>query len=245
MKKIRVAICDDKKKIVDVMSSAVQRSFARHDVLAEVETFSAADQLWSEMREKSFDLLFLDIGLPRMDGITFGEKLRRKGDHTAIIFVSAREDQVFDTFKVQPFAFVRKINFLNDLTRAIDSWVAAYADRFHETFVVQNKNGIMNISIDSVIYVEGSGKTQIIHLADKDEPVSVYRSMETLEEELAEKGFIRIHKGILVNYRYIARIGVNEVETVGGESLPLSRRRAATIKAEYLQLLKSGGAFVL
>ena len=245
MDKIRIAVCEDKEKIVSVMVSAVERSFARHGVEAEIETFSAADALWRAMQEKVYDLLFLDIGLPRMDGITFGEKLRSRGDRTDIIYVSAREDQVFASFKVHPFAFVRKSNFQSDLTRAIDGYCAKFSDRRGDTIVVQSKSGVMNIPVRSIVYFEGSGKMQLIHVEGKQEPIGVYRSMEALQAEFAEKGFIRIHKGLLVNCKYIARLLVDSVELLGGEKLPLSRRRAAAIRKEFLDYLKNGGSSVL
>ena len=69
--------------------------------------------------------------------------------------------------------------------------------------------------------------------------------METLESELAPYGFIRIHKGMLVNYRFISRILALEVELTTGTVLPLSRRKAAEIKQQYLKLLSRAGSVLL
>ena len=180
-----------------------------------------------------------------MDGISLGEKLRSVGNRTDIIYVSAREDRVFDTFKVRPFDFVRKSNFLGDLSRVIDSYIDARIKKQSDVLVVQNKSGVMNLPLSNVVYFEGAGKIQLIHTEDLKEPIKVYRSIESIESELGGKGFIRIHKGLIVNYRYISRILVSDVELTTGELLPLSRRRACSIKEEYLGLLKSGGSVIL
>lgn len=90
------------------------------------------------------------------------------------------------------------------------------------------------------MYFEGSGKSQLVHIDGRKDCVTIYKSMESLEEEFKEKGFIRIHKGMLVNYKYISRILVGDVELSTGEVLPMSRRRTTAIKAEYLALLKNG-----
>ena len=152
---------------------------------------------------------------------------------------------MFDTFKVHPFDFVRKSNFLGDLSRVIDNYIESRIKKGSDVLVVQNKSGVMNVPLSDVVYFEGAGKIQLIHSVSLKEPIRIYRSIESIEAELVGKGFIRIHKGLIVNYRYIARILVSDVELTTGELLPLSRRRAAAIKEEYLELLKSGGSVVL
>ncbi|HIV63564.1 MAG TPA: LytTR family DNA-binding domain-containing protein [Firmicutes bacterium] len=245
MESIRVAICDDEENIVDIMLSAVRAAFAKRGVSVEIETFTSAEPLWRSMKLRIFDLLFLDIEMPKIDGIEFGERLRRNNDRTEIVYVSAREDRVFDAFKVRPFDFIRKSNFLGDLSKVINNYLAMLESRKGGTVTVLSKSGIMNVPLSDVKYFEGYGKTQLIHLAGKKETINVNRSMEKLEEDLGPKGFIRIHKGILVNYRFISRILVSDVELTDGEVLPLSRRKVTAIKARYLELLRGGGSVIL
>lgn len=245
MKTLRIAICDDKKNMLDVMSGAVKRAFLRNGINAETETFYSSDSLYRAMVKRGFDLIFLDIQMPHTDGIAFGERLRREGDKTDIIYVSAREDRVFDTFKTNPVDFVRKSNFVDDLTRVIDNYLIKLDEKKGDTVAISSKSGIMNLSVSQIIYFEGSGKSQLVHIDGIKDCVTVYKSMELLEEEFKEKGFIRIHKGLLVNYKYISRILVGDAELTNGEVLPISRRRATAIKTEYLALLKNGGSLII
>ena len=245
MDTVRIAVCDDKENIAEIIYNAVKGAFGKNGLSAQIERYNTAELLWRAMQIRVFDLVFLDIGLPQMDGISLGEKLRSVGNSTEIIYVSAREDLVFDTFKVHPFDFVRKSNFLGDLSRVIDNYIESRIKKGSDVLVVQNKSGVMNVPLSDVVYFEGAGKIQLIHSVSLKEPIRIYRSIESIEAELVGKGFIRIHKGLIVNYRYIARILVSDVELTTGELLPLSRRRAAAIKEEYLELLKSGGSVVL
>lgn len=245
MDTVRIAVCDDKENIAEIIYNAVKGAFGKNGLNAQIERYNTAELLWRAMQIRVFDLVFLDIGLPKMDGISLGEKLRSVGNRTDIVYVSAREDRVFDTFKVHPFDFVRKSNFLGDLSRVIDNYIESRIKKQSDVLVVQNKSGVMNVPLADVVYFEGAGKIQLIHSVGLKEPIRIYRSMEQIEAELGGKGFIRIHKGLLVNYRYISRILVSDVELTTGELLPLSRRRATAIKEEYLELLKSGGSVVL
>ena len=68
--------------------------------------------------------------------------------------------------------------------------------------------------------------------------------MDHLEKVLQEHGFLRIHKGYLVNYRYITRLDKGEATLADGKRIPISRRRAKEIRQQYLQLGKNQGVLL-
>ena len=245
MRKFRIAVCDDESNIINIIQSVVSAAFEKAGLAAEIETYTSVESLNSRIATQVYDLLFLDICMPNCDGITFGERLRKAGDTTEIIYVSNREDKVFDALKIHPFGFVRKNNFLDEITLVVNNYLATVSSRDKSSLTVQSKAGIITVKIAETVYFEGMGKYQLMHVTGKGEALQVYRTMEKLEEELDSFGFIRVHKGMLVNYRFISRILVGEVELTTGEKLPLSRRKATEIKAKYLALLKDIGSVIL
>lgn len=60
---------------------------------------------------QKYDICFLDIDLKNEDGITLAKKLKTYNSQLIIIFISQREDLVFQTFSVQPFQFIRKKHY--------------------------------------------------------------------------------------------------------------------------------------
>lgn len=215
---------------------------------AAVERFHSMRQLNERMKEQRFDLLLLDIDMPKVDGIRFGLYLRENKDRTEIVYVSNREDRVFESFQVHPFGFVRKSHFLKDIGAVIEAFLAAQRaeDKEGEQLLVpQGKSGIVSIPIHSIIYIEGSGKQQLVHLDDRKDVLALRSSMENLESKVADKGFLRIHKGYLVNYRRISVIARTQAELTNGEVLPLSRSNAARIREEYLRLSQAARSTLL
>ena len=99
--------------------------------------------------------------------------------------------------------------------------------------------------MDKLQYIEGSGKTQMVHIVGKEQPTELHKSMQELEEELASQGFLRIHKGYLLNYRFIRRIGDNEVTLTNDEKLPISRRKYQEIRDAYMDLMQNDGGVML
>lgn len=245
MEKLHLAICDDDADILSVVSGAIVSAFRRHGISAQVELFRRATDLERQMRAQDFELLFLDIDMPGLDGITFAKRLRAGNSRTDIIFISSREDKVFDALRTNPSGFVRKSRFLEDVSAVIDQWMKNRPREERTKLLVQSREHTWNIPLDTVLYIEGSDKSQLLHTSNLPEPVPVRRSMQELEETLASSGFLRIHKGYLVNYKFIRRLENTEAVLTNGERIPLSRRRVQDIRSQYLELMQGGGNVIL
>lgn len=245
MEKLRLAICDDDSVVLSVVSGAIASAFKKKGIQVEVLTFRRAKDLEERMKELEFQLLFLDIDMPEMDGITFAKKVRASNSRTDIIFVSSREDKVFDALRTNPGGFIRKSRFLEDAPEVIETWLKNRPKEEVPKLVVQGARETVSYSLDSILYIEGEGKIQNIHIASQKDLVQVRRSMQELEEVLAPQGFLRIHKGYLVNYRYIRRLEDTEAVLTNSERIPLSRRRVQEIRNRYLELMRGGGTVIL
>lgn len=245
MRKFRIAVCDDEPSTAEIIKNAVTAVFAKAGETCEVETYTSVAQLKHRLKTGVYDLLFLDICMPDGDGITFGEYMRKNNDTTEIIYVSNREDKVFDALKNRPFGFVRKKNFVAEIKAAVNNFILSAARNEKSMITVQSKGGIVTVPLSDVVYFEGSGKIQLMHVSGKSETVPVYKTMEKLDEELSPLGFIRVHKGILVNFRYVSRIMVADAELTTGELVPIARRKSAEIKERYLELLQDYGNILL
>lgn len=245
MEKLYLAICDDDVGILSVVSGAIVSAFRKHGIQAEVETFRRAKDLEFRMREREFELLFLDIDMPGMDGITLAKKLRAGNSRTDIIFVSSREDKVFDALRTNPGGFIRKSRFLEDVSPVIDLWMKKRPQEERAKLIIQDREKTMTIPLDTILYIEGNDKAQLLHASNLPEPVEVRRSMREMEEALAANGFLRIHKGFLVNYKFIRRLETTEAVLTNGERIPMSRRRVQEIRAQYLELMQGGSTVIL
>lgn len=245
MKKMFLAICDDEADILGVVSGAIANTFQKYGIEAVTEIFKRAADLEKRMEEQSFDLLFLDIDMPQMDGITFARRLRKRNSRTEIIFISNREDKVFDALRVNPAGFIRKRRFLEDVPAVIDQWMTMHAEEKRSILIAKMEEGTISIPVDAILYIEGTGRKQQVYAGEQKEPISVTYTMKDLEGQLAGRGFLRIHKGYLVNYRFIRRLTNTDVVLTNGEKLPISRLRVQEIRNQYLALMQGGGNIIL
>ena len=145
-KVISVAVCDDDETMLPIIAGVVQATFPAEG--ATVETFSSAKQFCDRMEEKGFDLLFLDIDMPETDGIELGLKLRNAKRNIDIVYVSEREDRVFESFKVHPFGFVRKRNFLKDIRSVAKLWLDSREAVPADKFVIEGTKGSLAVQLN-------------------------------------------------------------------------------------------------
>lgn len=241
-----IAICDDEKVALELLGSSLRGALRTRNVDASIETFSRPRELLLRMQTTSFDLLFLDIEMPGMTGLELAQRLRREGNLIDIIYISNREDLVFDALRTNPRGFIRKNRLIQDVSGVIDTYMAyKKANEQPKTLIVRERDQVMYLAIDKLQYIEGSGKTQMTHVLGKDAPMELHKSMQELEKELTPQGILRIHKGYLLNYRFIRRIGDNEVSLTSGEMLPISRRKYQEIRDAYMELMQNDGGVML
>lgn len=239
--KIQIAVCDDESMILRVIAETIRDILKKKNRAGEIETFSSPTSLLRAVDKRRYELLFLDIDMPELDGISVVKKLQEKQKESDIIFVSNREDKVFDSLSVHPFGFVRKSVFLKDIDVVLEEWLAK-RDNLSKLISLQvPSEGVISIPIKDIVYIEGCKKDQIVHI-NKRNPVEVRTTMDLLEEKLKSDGFIRCHKGFLVNCGFISIIRYELiVEMRTGEKIPVSRARLQMVKDAFLDWIENNG----
>ena len=102
-----------------------------------------------------------------------------------------------------------------------------------EAFTLGKKHPL-NIVLDELVYVGTEERMLIFHRAEPAAPLKSRMSLRTLEEKLAEEGFLRIHNSFLVNMSYIAALQTSGVTLTTGQVLPVSLHGYKAIKMKYM-----------
>jgi len=239
MDKLYIAACDDEPEILDVFARLIRECFAYHNIQVTVDKYNDPIALIKGIKSRSYDLLFLDIDMPHVDGITLAKGIRDAGIRIDIIYVSNKEELVFKVFDIQPYGFIRKSRFFEEIAGVVRSYIKSRDTADKRRLVIEQKSGdILSLDLNKVLYFEGEGKNQKAYLFMNDSPLQIRSSMKELEAKLDDKGFIRVHKGYLVNYQFIDSIKNNTVFLSNGFSIPISRRNVNDVKLRYLTLMK-------
>ena len=243
---LKIAIVDDESISLEMISSIIITTFEKFSQPIVADKFVSALDFKKMLSEKTYDLVFLDIDMPEIDGIELAKTLKETKNPPTIIFVSNREERVFDSFIVNPFGFVRKSNLLKDIPLVIESFTkkinSAPKDKVVE-FVTKRK--MYSIPLDQILYFESFKDYQNVYRKDKNEIITLNLTMDDLEKKLKDNGFIRIHKSFLVNHSAIEKIDGLHVILVTHKKLPIGRRRLQEVKETYLKLLHAHESIII
>ena len=248
MEKVNFAVCDDDEIVCDAVCSRVYNIFKRCGIEARGTKDLSPVKLYNSIVHPpegmpKYNLICLDIDMPKLDGIALGKAIRENSADTDIIFVSNREDKVFDSLlNVRPFGFVRKNNFSSDLIDTLRSYIISKIDSNNYIVIKTDNNSVTRkLRAIDIVYIEGQRAHQIIYMADGEE-IDVRMTLDELEDKLKSYDIVRTHKGFLVNYKYIQRIDAKEITLSNGRAVGISRNKIQEVKAQYLKYLRKTGA---
>ena len=235
---IKIALCDDDINALPIIAGAADSAFRAREIRPEIIRFTSGRELLASMEKTRYQIVLLDIEMPDMDGIAVGKVIRDRGDNTPIIFVSECESRVFESFLIQPLGFVRKSNFLNDIAAVAELYIKTCVQEQNSEYLeFHTRSGLLTLKSKQIRYIEGSRNYQMLYTTNGDAPIEVKMTMDRLEDMTEPQGFIRVHKGYLVNYRYIQRIQSNLLTLQDGTELPIGRSKIAEVKTKYLSLI--------
>lgn len=237
---LQIAMIDDEEASLEIAKGAFQAFFHLVHDEADIHTFRNPEIFLDTMKDTRYDLICSDIIMQPIDGIELGKRIRAIDKDVPLIFISSNETNVFSCFAYNPIGFIRKTNFLQDTQSMLKHF---YEDilpskSVKRTLPVKSHGETVLLSLDDMMYIEGAHNYQSIHMKDKKETIEVRTLISDLETELSPYGFLRVHKGFLVNTAYIYKFSTNDVTLKDGTRIPLSRQNREEILTKYMQMTK-------
>lgn len=235
---ISVAICDDDKNFLNVFSHSIKELLGENAENISVSAYLNVSQFLNDHEQSSFDIVFLDIEMPDLGGFQCTEILRKVNEDIIIIFVSNHENYVFHSFVFRPFRFIRKSHFDVELEEALLSAVKLYYEK-NKIYNISSEKGLISVRLSDVMYFDVYNHSVFMHT--KDEKILVKKSLQEVENELADLGFIRVHKSYLVSFKHIYSVKTGSVTLDNMESVPLSKHRIKEVKEKMVCFTKKIG----
>lgn len=233
---IQVGICDDEEIILESLKEQIAQQFQITGMKYELHVFNNGANLIRVCENIALDIVFLDIEMPLLNGLEVASRLREMNPFVHIIFVTNREDLVFSSFKYRPFRFIRKQRIIEELPEAV-SHITEVIKKENQYYTVNINNSSKQIKISDILYFESLKHDIYIHTQTED--IRIKSNLTKIEKDMSIHGFIRVHSGYLVNYRFIYSVNKGDIVLSNQSSIPLSRHRVESVK-QKLQLYARG-----
>lgn len=210
-----------------------------------LKSFSSSLAALDFLRENTVDILFSDIQMPEITGITLLKILQKK---PLVILTTAYSEYALEGYELEVFDYLLKPisleRFLKAVEKATIRLTAAQpqpaAQQVVQEKIVQEiivnsegsqgfifvKDGtkLVKIRLNEIQYIEGLKDYVCIHTKDKDstlKKIVTLQTMKSLESQLSENQFIRIHNSYIIAFDAIDAIDKEKVQ-IGKNFIPIS-----------------------
>lgn len=225
---LRIAIVDDEQKERERLKQYVERYFLKRGQEAAVSLYDDGETLLQAARG-TLDLLFLDIQMGRMDGLSAARQLRATDEEVLIVFITNMAQYAIDGYSVNALDFLVKPIDWERTERVLDKAGKHLANRKPEMISLRNSEGLFVVDTRDILYIETDGRNLLLHT--EKAKLRCHETLQNLEEKLSGH-FFRCHNAFLVNLRKVERVTGSDI-VVGGRNIPLSKHR----RREFMQAM--------
>jgi len=192
-----------------------------------LNAFSNPLEALEALRTLSVDLLFLDVQMPEITGISLLKVLKKR---PLVVLTTAYSEYALEGYELdvadyllKPITFERFLKSVDKIMQRLNAEpkpvVTTTENAPTPTFVfVKDGTKLVKIQLNEILYVEGLKDYVTIHTTHQK--ITTLQRMKALEEQLPADKFIRIHNSFIVALNAIDVVQKNEVE-IKGTSLPI------------------------
>jgi two-component system, LytTR family, response regulator len=234
---MNAVIIDDEVSCIESLSAKIELFVPSVKV---IKTFLLPQEALQEIHKLDVDVIFLDVEMPNMNGITFAQKANLAS--TEIIYTTAYQKYAVDAFRVCAFDFLLKPVDRKELVSSIEKLTMKLQEKHlkysklqtkYNKITVHTTKGMQFVPIQNILWIASDNSYSTLHL-EQGNPIVTSRSIGEFEEILLEYDFCRIHNSIMINLQHLQEYTKGDGGTViltNGKELEVSRRKKADLMA--------------
>jgi DNA-binding LytR/AlgR family response regulator len=227
---IQIAICDDSLDDMNRIAGKLA-ALSPFEGQFSVHTYSGGKELLAAP-ERPFDLIFLDIQMPQIDGYETARKIRETDQNTVLVFLTGIVIPSADAFKVTPFRYLLKQLPENQFETELME-IFTEVNRKRQYITVKSGPDLMRINVDSILYLTIANRS--VDIVTDNGTWNVRQKIGEMYPLVAPHGFGYCHKSYLVNFNRILTISGNTVVMESGAILPISQPKAKQFRQEFVR----------
>lgn len=228
-----IAIVEDEARFSAQLREFITKYQEENNVAFKISTFGDGAEILEDYQQL-YDIILLDIEMPKMNGMEAAEQIRRMDSDVVLMFITNMAAYAIRGYEVGALDFVMKpINYYTfsmKLTRALKR----VKQKEQQQILLSVADGVKKFGINQIHYVEVQNR--MLHYHTDEGEFVVRGTMQSVEQMLSPYPFVKCNHWYMVNLMHVTEVRGN-LAVVGGHTLEISRRnRTAFLKAltEYV-----------
>jgi DNA-binding LytR/AlgR family response regulator len=234
---LKIAIVEDEELYTQKLKEYLSRYTEEKKTPFNIRTYSNAIDFLREYTS-DYDIVFLDIKMPYLDGMTAAHKLREMDGEVAIVFTTSLTQYAIEGYSVNAVDYLVKPFLYEVFALKFSRAIKRVQERDGDYIIIKEENGMVRLNVADLRYVESNGHRCVYHLGD-GKTFSRYASLRQAASELKDFHFSYCNSCYLVNLEFVKSVADNSA-TVDREVLQISQSK----KKSFVQDWKSFGEMV-
>ena len=219
IKTMRIAVCDDETYFIQDFTAMLRKLYQSLDIT--VNAFSNGSQLMDSFQAKPYDLVFLDIEMPGIDGISLARQLRQQNEDVSIVFVTGHKEYAMDGYGLNVLCYLLKPVTEKKIHEILEHVLEKLKS---EKYIwLTNRDGSQRVRISDLVSIEAHNQNLIVNTTSGS--IEVRDNINKYEEILKSVGFFRLHRSYLVSLAKITKISEKEVLLAEKFRAPIARTK--------------------
>lgn len=233
-----IAICDDESYFRQDLQELVSSYMIDKGYVFQIDTFSSGKEFISlGMEMINYTIVFLDINMNEVNGVTVAKEIRKISRETYIVFVTAYVDYALEGYKIDVIRYLLKDN--SSIQNAVRECMDAIVEKMDYVIVKKeftfHESGRKAVSLERLLYIESKlHKLEFHVMEDSMKIYTMYATLNDIEKELDKMGFIRVHQSFLVNLKYVINVLRYKAILSNGEELVIPKARYKEVKDSFI-----------
>ena len=234
---IKIAIVEDENDMALDLKKHIETFFNSNNKPFSIDVFDSAIKFLDKYKF-GYNLVFMDINLPYMNGMSAAEKLRCEDEEVMIIFVTSLAQYAINGYKVNAFDYILKpVNYYN-FSLTLERVLSHLKDDEESIVISSNKTSMKKISINKIKYIEINNHRIIFHTIDGN--YETHGSLNCYADILKDHYFELCNRCYLVNLYYVTKIEEGAAY-IGDVVLNISRAKKKQFVNDLNNYLSLGG----
>ena len=229
----RVAIVEDERGFVEELKSYLKQYEQENGQEFEVSVFYDGAEILENYTPK-YDLILLDIEMPKVNGMDAAEKIRETDENVVLMFITNMAQYAIRGYSVGALDFVMKPITYYTFSMKMKRALKRVQKRELPAILLTLSDGVKKLEVRQIYYLEVQNR--LLHYHTEEGEFVVRGTLQSAENALPANVFAKCNHWYLVNLMHVTAVRKNTA-MVGPFELEISRRnRTGFLKAlaEYM-----------